>query len=162
MRKKRRVMSAVHPRKIEHEYAKHGARRLLNRDHNLRKSEQHRSLYVVGVRPLAWIAEVLLVLCAVSIVTMPLTQYLWTWDNFMHGGQDFEFGALMVLTLLCLALVLPRHCKQYVQVLFACKGHDFHDLVRVALREIFAAVEFLTTYLRPSPASGAYENPLQI
>ena len=43
---------------------------------------------------------------------MPLTQYLWSWDHFLHGGQDFELGILMALTLLCLALLLSKQCKR--------------------------------------------------
>ena len=47
---------------------------------------------------------------------MPLTQYFWTWDRFLHGGQDFELGALMVLTNLSLALVLAMICRRGKQL----------------------------------------------
>jgi len=49
---------------------------------------------------------------------MPVTQYLWTWDHFLHGGRDFELSALMALSLFCLVLVLAKHCKQCVDSLF--------------------------------------------
>jgi hypothetical protein len=107
-----------------------------------------------------WLAVSLLVLCAVSIVTMPLTQYLWSWDRFMHGGQDFELGALMVLTLLCLALVLPRLCKQSVQSLVArsCTARRILSSLRTAL----SAGRFLISPPVPSATLAEYNIPLQI
>jgi hypothetical protein len=56
----------------------------------------------------------LLGLTAVSLITMPFTQHLWTWDRFLHGGQDFETSALVILTALNLVLVLAKCCKQNV------------------------------------------------
>jgi hypothetical protein len=56
----------------------------------------------------------LLFLTAFSLITMPITQHLWTWDHFLHGGQDFETSALMILTALNLVLVLAGCCKQNV------------------------------------------------
>lgn len=93
---------------------------------------------------------------------MPLTQYLWAWDRFMHGGQDFELGALMVLTVLCLALVLPKHCKHYVYLLLAPSHHASLDLIGRSLRKILSAAEISTPRTRPAPTSGNYNIPLQI
>ena len=42
------------------------------------------------------------------MVTSPLTQEVWTWDRFLHGGQDFESGVLLVLVSLCLVLLLAQ------------------------------------------------------
>jgi len=39
-------------------------------------------------------------------MTMPITQGLWSWDKFLHGGQDFELGLLIIVS--CLGLVLLR------------------------------------------------------
>jgi len=61
----------------------------------------------------------LLALTALSLITMPFTQHLWTWDRFLHGGQDFESGALVILTALNLVLVLAKCCKQNVGRLLA-------------------------------------------
>lgn len=61
---------------------------------------------------LVWIGRALLVLSAVSLSTMPFTQHLWTWDRFLHGGQDFELGVLAILIFLSLVLVLCRNCRQ--------------------------------------------------
>ncbi len=56
----------------------------------------------------------LLALTAISLVTMPFTQHLWTWDRFLHGGQDFETTAFVILMALNLVLVLAKCCKQNV------------------------------------------------
>ena len=36
---------------------------------------------------------------------MPFTQGLWSWDKFLHGGQDFELGLLIIITCLCFVLL---------------------------------------------------------
>lgn len=53
----------------------------------------------------------LLALVAVCLLGSPVTQQLWAWDRFLHGGQDFETGAFLILISLCLILVLVRVCK---------------------------------------------------
>jgi hypothetical protein len=59
----------------------------------------------------------LLGLVAISLTTMPITQHLWTWDGFLHGGQDFETGAFLILSTFCLVLVLARSCKAILECL---------------------------------------------
>ncbi len=54
----------------------------------------------------ALMGRLLLSLATVVMVLMPWTQQVWTWDRFLHGGQDFETGVLLILTSLCLLLVL--------------------------------------------------------
>lgn len=54
----------------------------------------------------------LLVLAAVELISMPLTQYAWTWDHFLHGGMDFESSLLFLVVCLGLLLVLRHHCRQ--------------------------------------------------
>ena len=58
-----------------------------------------------------WIARALLILTAISLITMPVTQHLWTWDHFLHGGRDFELSTLMILSFLGLVLVLSKNLK---------------------------------------------------
>jgi hypothetical protein len=71
------------------------------------------------------IGRTLLLFTAVSLATMPLTQHLWTWDHFLHGGRDFELGILMVLSLLSLTLVLAKSSKQCIEAFFsACCGFE--------------------------------------
>ena len=67
----------------------------------------------------AWLAHAaeklgrfLLVLAAVELISMPLTQYAWTWDHFLHGGMDFESSLLFFVVCLGLLLVLRHHCRQ--------------------------------------------------
>ncbi len=44
---------------------------------------------------------------------MPITQGIWSWDKFLHGGQDFELGLLIIVTCLCLVLlrVQQNRCR---------------------------------------------------
>lgn len=60
----------------------------------------------------AIIGRFLLVLAAVELLSMPLTQYAWTWDHFLHGGMDFESSLLFLVVCLVLLLVLRDHCRQ--------------------------------------------------
>lgn len=94
---------------------------------------------------------------------MPLTQYFWTWDRFLHGGQDFELGALMVLTNIALGLVLsicrsrrgrsPFAPSQPLRGKFAARA-----LTGTALR---AQLPDCRTWPAPGPAPD-YRIPLQI
>jgi hypothetical protein len=65
------------------------------------------------------IGRILLALTAMLLITMPATQHFWTWDHFLRGGHDYELGTLMLLSLMSLALVLAKHCKQCIDSLFA-------------------------------------------
>jgi hypothetical protein len=69
----------------------------------------------------ARLSRLLLLLVAVELLTMPLTQHLWTWDGFLHGGQDFEFGLFMIVICLCLALLRAQHSRQRVRLLLALR-----------------------------------------
>src|SRR5665213_889671 len=87
---------------------------------------------------LAGIGRVLLILTAVLLMTMPVTERLWTWDHFLQGGKDFELGTILVLSFLCLVLVLSKHGKQCVDSLFANGCHlafisNHSHFVRVTL-----------------------------
>ena len=107
----------------------------MQRRHNANKVDLYRCERMT--RTLAWCGISLLSLCAISILSMPVTQYLWSWDRFLHGGQDFESGILMALTFLCLALVLLKQCKRNVidSLIFICLmifkcGHDLLPFTR--------------------------------
>lgn len=65
------------------------------------------------------ISRFLLVLTAIELVSMPLTQHLWTWDRYLHGGQDFESNLLIAVTFLCLVLLVAQKSKQCVDRLLA-------------------------------------------
>lgn len=75
--------------------------------------------FALAARVYAFIGRLLLAATAVSLITMPLTQHVWTWDHFLRGGHDFEFGMLTILTTLSLVLLLAQLCKQSVGLLLA-------------------------------------------
>ncbi|HTF71063.1 MAG TPA: hypothetical protein VK638_51190, partial [Edaphobacter sp.] len=60
-------------------------------------------------------------LTTILLAVMPVTEHLWTWDKFLRGGTDFEFGLLGIASILCLVLVLSQHYKQVVQLLLAIR-----------------------------------------
>jgi hypothetical protein len=113
-------------------------------------------------RVFVWIARALLILTAISLVTMPVTQHLWTWDRFLHGGRDFELSTLMILSILALVLVLSKNLKQCIDSLLselrtlasACHKHD-------AIRITGSLLTFRTEYMAPSD-TGMYSAPLLI
>ncbi|HUB17778.1 MAG TPA: hypothetical protein VL990_04030 [Acidobacteriaceae bacterium] len=67
----------------------------------------------------ARLSRLLLLLIAVELITMPLTQHLWTWDGFLHGGQDFELGLFMIVVCVCLGLLRAQHGRQRISRLLA-------------------------------------------
>lgn len=69
----------------------------------------------------ATLSRFLLLLATIELITMPLTQQVWTWDHFLHGGQDFEFGLLTIVTCLCLGLLRAQHCRQGIKILLAVR-----------------------------------------
>ena len=58
------------------------------------------------------VGRFLLLIAAIELISMPLTQYAWTWDNFLHGGMDFESSLLFLVVGLGLLLVLRYHRRQ--------------------------------------------------
>jgi hypothetical protein len=67
------------------------------------------------------IGRFLLMLAAISVLTLPLTQDIWTWDHFLRGGQDFETGMLAIVIVLCLAVLLSQLCKRHIDSLFTVR-----------------------------------------
>jgi len=115
-------------------------------------------------RTLAWAGRYLLVLSALSLLTMPITEHLWTWDRFFQTGRDFELGTLMVLMFFCLVLVLSRQCKQCVETflsLWHILAFQFADGIAPVICLPVEAPVFC-----PGPARGAGASmcgfPLQI
>lgn len=70
---------------------------------------------------------------ALSLLTMPITEHLWTWDRFFQTGRDFEMGTLMVLMLFCLVLILSKQLKRSIDSLL-----HLHHLAGSALRDHIA------------------------
>ena len=143
-------------------YAQNRATGFLN--HTPNTSRLDLTACVCEARVYARIGRLLLIVISVSLITMPLTERIWTWDHFLHGGQDFEFTALAILTTLCLALVLAQHCKQSVDLLLAAR-HLFslicHDCVLAKTTRSDAISTFRNERVS-SPVLGMYLLPLQI
>jgi len=72
-----------------------------------------RALYA-ATRSAVCLSRLLLLFVAIEAVTMPITQGIWSWDKFLHGGQDFELGLLMILTCLCLVLLRVQENRSRV------------------------------------------------
>jgi hypothetical protein len=110
------------------------------------------------------IGRLLVVLTTLLLAVMPLTEHLWTWDKFLRGGQDFEFGLLGIASILCLVLVLSQHYKQVINLLLTMRRlivfalYLDHGSLRTAPEMI---LDFRQS--RPkAPALGTYNLPLQI
>jgi hypothetical protein len=134
----------------------------LNRTSNI--DPPNLNAFACPARVYAEIGRFLLMLTAVQLITAPLTQRIWIWDHFLHGGQDFESSVLMLLMTLCLVLLLAQHCKQSVKRLlatwplfsFIC---DDRLLASPAQGE---AIEPSRSERAPNPTSGIYNLPLLI
>lgn len=103
-------------------------------------------------------------LIAVSLVTMPITEHLWTWDRFLRGGEDFELSALLVLSVLCLVLVLTKQCQQRVQSSLTTGWVAALQFMKRVALGIGLAGEVLVLAAAPGsdPATGRNGFPLQI
>jgi hypothetical protein len=75
----------------------------MNRSHDNASSFVARAPEAVG--------RVLLILAAIELISMPWTQFAWTWDHFLHGGMDFESNLLFLVICLGLLLVLRHLCR---------------------------------------------------
>ena len=109
----------------------------------------------------------LLVSCTLSLIlVMPLTEYFWNPDNFAHGGPDFEFGLLTVLTSFCLLQILLQLGKRNLLLATVLKYW------RACLFRAGQSVKpprghrglFLTSLTVPlsCPMTGRYDLPLKI
>jgi hypothetical protein len=67
------------------------------------------------------IGRLLVGLTTLLLAVMPLTEHLWTWDKFLWGGPDVEFGLLGIASILCLMLVLSQHYKQVINLLLTTR-----------------------------------------
>jgi hypothetical protein len=81
-------------------------------DHAQYMNRSHNDASALLARASVNIGRFLLVLAAFELISMPLTQYAWTWDHFLHGGMDFESSLLFLVVCLGLLLVLRHHCRE--------------------------------------------------
>lgn len=58
-------------------------------------------------------------MAALLLAIMPWTAWFWSFDNFLHGGQDFELGLLAVLSIFCLLIVLLQRRRAELTIALA-------------------------------------------
>jgi hypothetical protein len=111
------------------------------------------------------IGRLLVALTTLLLTVMPLTEHLCTWDKFLRGGTDVEFGLLGIASILCLVLLLSQHYKQVINLLLALRllvsfalslEHGSLGMTRLGVISEFHR------YRADSPTFGIYNLPLQI
>jgi hypothetical protein len=104
-----------------------------------------------------WLSWLLLLLVAVELVTMPLTQHLWVWDGFVHSGQDFELGLFMIVVCVCLTLLRAQHGRLCVSLLLAV-CHWLGEAFRRGLWPGIPQVRGLATATGQPPRTRIHDN----
>ena len=72
-------------------------------------------------RAFAWAGRVLIFLSILLLAVMPITERFWDFDHFLRGGQDFEFGFLALLVVLCLVLLLAQNANQQCSLVLSLR-----------------------------------------
>lgn len=109
--------------------------------------------------------RVLIVLTALLIAVSPWTEYYWHFDNFLRGGQDFEFGLLATIMVFCLALVLMQHSKQSVSSWFTLRrwlSILFQHPRTASPKLSFGLAGAFHVASTPDPEPGIFDLPLRI
>lgn len=133
----------------------------MNPTHNT--SRPNLNAFACAARLLVWMGRFLLLLTVLLLVTTPLTQHIWIWDRFLHGGQDYESSTLVMLAFLCLVLVLAQHCKQSVDMLLATRrlfAFISHELL-ISITPV-GMISASGMERKASPGLEIYNLPLQI
>lgn len=109
--------------------------------------------------------RIALLFTVVLLVVMPWTEYFWSFDKFLRGGQDFEFGLLSIATIFCLVMVMLQHGKCSVDQSFSLRKwlsivfrHD-DPVVPGSFMGLIAGLHVIAV---PSPSLGLYSLPLQV
>jgi hypothetical protein len=66
----------------------------------------------------------------ILVILTPITQGIWSNDNFLHGHDDTEFNLFMALTLVLLALLICRHYQNVLDKVLS----SFQDVLTFLLR----------------------------
>jgi hypothetical protein len=109
--------------------------------------------------------RVLILLTALLLAVTPWTEYLWHFDNFLHGGQDMELGLLSIVTLFCLLLVLLQDGKQRVTSMVAIRqwlSSVFDQADPLAPGSFHGLSMALDAILVPGSSLGTYNPPIQV
>ena len=106
------------------------------------------------------VGRLLVILASVVLIALPFTQQVWTWDRFLHGGQDFETTVLLILTSLCLGLVMARVCRQGIKLLLTMWSQLL--VRRCSVIPQPALISATCVARSAGPLIGRYNPPLQI
>jgi hypothetical protein len=111
-------------------------------------------------------SRLVLLLTALLLVVMPLTEYLWTWDRFLSGGQDLEFGLLGIAAALGIACILSMHTEESITVLVAAR-RVISLILQRALGLFAGSTSALLSWRYPSetipdPSLDLFNLPLQV
>ena len=111
-----------------------------------------------------WVSRYLLMLTALSLLTMPITEDLWNWDHFLQSGRDFEVGLILLLSFLCLVMVLSKTNKHCVDALLTARRYLAAPFDDPAVLSVPLAGAFLNLQRVPPPDPGICTSalPLQI
>ena len=99
------------------------------------------------------------------IVLMPLTEYYWTFDKFLRGGQDLEFGLLSLAAVFCLVLVLCQQRRMGLILILAVRRwlrFAFKRADRPARKRSWVILAALHATPLPHPTFSGYSLPIQI
>ena len=111
-------------------------------------------------------SKILMATTFLVIALMPLTEYFWHFDEFLHGGQDFELSLLAILTVLCLILVLSQRGKKDLELFICLLRQWLAFVLRVTEPAIQGELRGLISSPHaerlPNSARGMYTLPLQI
>jgi hypothetical protein len=88
--------------------------------------------YSPASRTCILLGQVLIFLTTLLVAVMPVTEYLWTFDKFLRGGQDCEFGLLALAAIFCLILLLSHQRREVLSLLLS---------LRHALSSLFKPVD---------------------
>lgn len=109
--------------------------------------------------------RVLILLTALLLAVTPWTEYVWHFDNFLHGGQDMELGLLSIVTVFCLVLVLLQDGKQRVtsRVVIRQWQSSVFDQADPPAPGSFPGLNMtLDAILLPGSSSGTYNSPIRV
>lgn len=119
------------------------------------------ALFAVA-RSAVCLSRILLLVVAVEVISMPITQGLWTWDRFLHGGQDFELGLLVIVTFLCFVLLRVQQNRAGLGWLLVVWALVPSARKRIAPHSFRRRSSFEHRSHIPSPFRAALFNPLLI
>jgi hypothetical protein len=111
----------------------HGPHRL-----RLRRKDTSRSCQ----RRLA-VSRIILLLIGVLMVTMPVTECLWTSDPFIFSGQDFELSLMGVLLFCGLVVLMAEQVIVSPLLLLMIAHHIKAPPVRKLMNRAYGLIRFI-------------------